>query len=235
VSGPAPALDTPLHTLERGAGSEAEGAVVWLHGLGATADDFVPLVPYLDAPHLRFIFPQAPSRAVTINFGAVMPAWYDIKTLSRGPEREDGDDIREGGAQISALLAAVEAQGIPSERIVLAGFSQGAAMALQVGLRYPRPLAGLLVLSGYLLLEDTLEDEATAANERTAIQFCHGSRDGVVPISAGRATFELLEGGQREALWLDYPMGHEVCDEEVADIKVWLARRLPAAESAAHQ
>jgi len=235
VSDPAPALDTPLQTLERGAGIDAEGAVVWLHGLGATADDFAPLVPYLDAPHLRFIFPQAPSRAVTVNFGAVMPAWYDIKTLSRGPDREDAVDIRAAAAQISALLAAVEEQGIPSERIVLAGFSQGAAMALHVGLRYPRPLAGLLILSGYLVVADTLAGEATAANEQTAMQFCHGSRDGVVPIGAGRATFELLERGGREALWLDYPMGHEVCDEEIADIKAWLAQRLPAGESAAHE
>jgi phospholipase/carboxylesterase len=235
VSGPAPALNTPLQTLERGAGRGAEGAVVWLHGLGATADDFAPLVPYLDAPHLRFVFPQAPSRAVTINFGAVMPAWYDIKTLSRGPEREEAADIRAAGDQLSALLEAVEEQGIPAERIVLAGFSQGAAMALHVGLRYPRPLAGLLILSGYLVLADTLEAEATAANEGTAIQICHGSRDAIVPISAGRATFELLERGARQARWLDYPMGHEVCDEEVEDIKIWLAQRLPARQSPAHQ
>ena len=105
---PAPQLNTPLHYLELGAGCEAQGAVIWLHGLGATAEDFVPLVPYLDAKHLRFIFPQAPMRPVTINFGAVMPAWYDIRTVRRGPGREDAGHIREAGKQLSALIEEVE-------------------------------------------------------------------------------------------------------------------------------
>jgi len=233
VRQPAPALDTPLLHLDLGAGRDAQGAVVWLHGLGATADDFAPLVPYLDAAHLRFIFPQAPMRPVTINFGAVMPAWYDIRTLKRGPERENAEQIREAGRQLSDLLEALEAQGIPAERTILAGFSQGAAMALHVGLRYPRSLAGLLILSGYLVLADTLDEESAPGNAMTPIQFCHGSRDGVVPMSSGRGTFEQLQHPKRDLRWLDYPIGHEVCDEEVADIKAWLAERLPAEESGA--
>ncbi len=167
MSKPAPALDTPLHHLDLGAGHDAKGAVVWLHGLGATADDFAPLVPFLDAPHLRFIFPQAPMRSVTINFGTVMPAWYDIRTLNRGPDREDAEHIRAAGRQVSDLLEALETQGIPANHTILAGFSQGAAMALHVGLRYPRALAGLLILSGYLLLPDTLDREAAPSNGTT--------------------------------------------------------------------
>ena len=172
-------------------------------------------------------------RSVTINFGAVMPAWYDIRTLSRGPDREDAEHIRAAGRQVSDLLEALEAQGIPANHTILAGFSQGATMALHVGLRYPRSLAGLLILSGYLVLPDTLDREAAPSNETTPIQFCHGSRDGVVPMSAGRATFDRLQHPDRHVQWLDYPIGHEVCDEEVVDIKGWLAERLPAAESGA--
>jgi len=231
VSSPSASLSATLQHLDLGASSDARGAVVWLHGLGAGADDFAPLVPYLDAPHLRFIFPQAPLRPVTINFGAVMPAWYDIRTLRRDADREDAEHIRTVSTELRDLLAALEDQGIPAHRIVLAGFSQGAAMALHVGLRYPRPLAGLLILSGYLVIEDSLETEADPANAATAIQFCHGSRDGVVPMASGRASFERLREGDRDLRWLDYPIGHEVCDEEIADIKAWLAERLPAGSS----
>ncbi len=225
---PAPPLDTALHCLELGAGADAQGAVIWLHGLGATADDFAPLVPHLDAAHLRFIFPQAPMRSVTVNFGAVMPAWYDIRTVQRGPDREDSGHIREAGEQLNALLENLGTQGIPASRTILAGFSQGAAMALHVGLRYPRSLAGLLILSGYLVLADSVNEEASAGNKTTPIQFCHGSRDAVVPMNRARATFEELQHPDRDSRWLDYPIGHEVCDEEVMDIRIWLAEHLPA-------
>lgn len=222
-----PAIETHLDFRDIGARNQAQGAVVWLHGLGATADDFVPLVPHLDAPHLRFFFPQAPTRPVTINMGVAMPAWYDIRTIKRGPERESEEHIDEARDALNSILEQLEAQGLPSHRIVIAGFSQGAAMALQVGLRYPRPLAGLLILSGYLVLQDRLADEASAANKSTPIQFCHGSRDPVVPIGAARESFELLEKDPREIRWLDYPMGHEVCDPQIQDIREWLAERLP--------
>ena len=231
MNGPTASLSASLKYLDLGALSDARGGVVWLHGLGASADEFAPLVPYLDAHHLRFIFPEAPLRPVTINFGAVMPAWYDIRTLRRDPDREDEEHIREVAEQLRDLLTAVEGQGIPSHRIVLAGFSQGAAMALHVGLRYPRPLAGLLILSGYLVVAGRLEDEAHHANAATAIQFCHGSRDGVVPMAQGRASYERLQASGRDLRWLVYPMGHEVCDEEVGDIRTWLAEQLPATDT----
>ena len=205
----------------------AQGAVVWLHGLGATADDFVPLVPHLDASHLRFFFPQAPIRPVTVNMGVAMPAWYDIRTIRRGPERENEQHIEEARGDLNAIIEQLEEQGIPSQQIVVAGFSQGAAMALEVGLRYPRPLAGLLILSGYLLRKDQLASAASSANKSTPIQFCHGSRDPVVPMTAARESFELLEKDPRDIRWLDYPMGHEVCDPQVQDIKEWLAEHLP--------
>ncbi|MBJ93747.1 MAG: carboxylesterase [Rickettsiales bacterium] len=225
------AINTTLKHRDLGARDKVQGAVVWLHGLGASADDFVPLVPYLRAPHLRFFFPQAPDRAVTVNRGLRMPAWYDIRTIGRGPERENEADIDETTRLLNPILEQLEAQGVPSERIVLAGFSQGAAMTLHVGLRYPRRLGGLLVLSGYLLLPGRLNAEATAANATTPILFCHGSRDPVVPIAAGRGSFELLAERGQQLQWRDYPMGHEVCDEQIDDIRNWLTERLPEQSS----
>jgi phospholipase/carboxylesterase len=220
-------INTSLRFHNIDAQGRAQGAVVWLHGLGATADDFVPLVPHLDASHLRFFFPQAPTRPVTVNMGVAMPAWYDIRTIRRGPERENEQHIDEARDEINSILEQLETEGIPSQQIVLAGFSQGAAMALQVGLRYPRPLAGMLILSGYLVLKDRLALEAAPANKSTPIQFCHGSRDPVVPIGTARESYLLLEKDPRDIRWLDYPMGHEVCDPQVQDIKEWLAERLP--------
>lgn len=222
-------IETHLSFRDLGAREEVQGAVVWLHGLGASADDFVPLVPYLDAPHLRFFFPEAPIRPVTVNMGMSMPAWYDIRTIKRGPGRENEEHIDEAIGSLNAILEQLEAQGVPSQRIVLAGFSQGAAMALQVGLRYPRPLAGLLILSGYLLLHDRLANESSAANKSTPIQFCHGSRDPIVPIASARDSYEHLKEGPRDIHWVDYPMGHEVCDEQIGHIRSWLHERLPAA------
>ncbi len=221
-------IETNLQFRDLGAREHVQGAVVWLHGLGASADDFVPLVPYLDAPHLRFFFPEAPIRPVTVNMGVSMPAWYDIRTIKRGPERENEEHIDEAMVSLSSILEQLEAQGVPSQRIVLAGFSQGAAMALQVGLRYPRPLAGLLILSGYLLLHDRLASEASTANKSTPIQFCHGSRDPVVPVAAARDSYEHLRQDPRDIHWADYPMGHEVCDEQIGHIRSWLADRLPS-------
>ena len=225
-------IESTLGFRDLGARERVQGAVVWLHGLGATADDFVPLVPYLDAPHLRFFFPQAPTRPVTINMGAAMPAWYDIRTLKRDPERENEQHIDAAVTQLNAIIEQLEEQGVPSTRIVIAGFSQGAAMALQVGLRYPRPLGGLLILSGYLMLHERLIDEASAANKSTPIQFCHGTRDPVVPIAAARDSYEFLSKDPRDIHWRDYPMGHEVCDPQIEDIQRWLAERLPPIEDA---
>lgn len=203
------------------------GSVVWLHGLGADGYDFVPVAPLLCRPDLRFVFPHAPRRSVTINGGYVMRAWYDIRSMERGGDREDPADIAASHIDVAALLDREVARGVPSERIVLAGFSQGAAMALHTGLRYERPLAGLVALSGYLLLEDHVDAEAHAANAATPLFIGHGDRDDVVPIEAGQATFARLRAG-RAADYYSYPMGHEVNTQEVVDLGRWLARWVPA-------
>ena len=220
---------SPLSCVEIEARAPATAAVIWLHGLGASGHDFEPLVPHLGLPHARFIFPHAPAIPVTINGGWVMPAWYDIKSLDRRADREDPAEVRASAARIAALLAREQARGIPSERIVLAGFSQGGAMALHVGLRYPDPLAGLLVLSAYLLVPAALAAEQAAANRATPILFCHGSHDGIVPVAAGRASAARVREAApgRDLRWQEYPIDHEVSPPEIAAIAAWLRERLP--------
>jgi len=196
--------------------------VIWLHGLGASGHDFEPVVPHLNLPHIRFIFPHAPSLPVTINGGMVMPAWYDIRTISKSPDRESEDDIRNSALRVEELIHREEERGVPPDRVVLAGFSQGAAMALHVGLRQKRPLLGVMVLSGYLLLEDMLESEWTDASAEVPIFCGHGTRDGVVPHARGRHAFERVAHPGRDARWADYRMMHEVCPQQIADIGEWL-------------
>jgi phospholipase/carboxylesterase len=200
---------------------------VWLHGLGADGHDFEPVIPLLRRPDLRVTLPHAPGRPVTINMGLVMPAWYDIRSLERGPNRESADDIETSARQIAAFLDQEIQRGVPSERLVLAGFSQGAAMALHVGLRYPEKLAGIISLSGYLVLEDRIAAEASASNCDTPIFMGHGSRDPVVPLQGGQAAHDLLAPG-REVTWADYPMEHEVCPAEIEAVAKWLGTNLPA-------
>lgn len=195
-----------------------KGTIVWLHGLGADGHDFEPLVPVLELPQIRFVFPNARRMPVTINGGFVMRAWYDILTMERVSWRENGQHIRRSAARIAGILD--EAEG-PT---VLAGFSQGAAMALHVAHRYPRTLHGILALSGYLVLEDTLDAEGVAANAATPMFFGHGTADDVVPIQGGKRAYERFRTG-RQAAWHDYPMGHQVSPAEVADIKAWLHAR----------
>lgn len=205
---------------------DATASVVWLHGLGASGDDFEPIVPHLRLPHVRFVFPHAPARPVTINGGYVMPSWYDIRHLDFvGEGRESEDDIRASGAQVAALIEREAARGVPPERTVLAGFSQGGALALHVGHRYPATLAGILVLSGYLVRPGALA-EGHAANADTPLLFGHGRFDDVVPHFAGRLAFEAFARPGRDARWKDYPMGHEVCPEEIGDIAFWLRERI---------
>lgn len=206
----------------------ATAAVVWLHGLGADGYDFAPIVPMLGVPHARFVFPHAPALPVTINGGAVMPAWYDIRALDRSPDREHPEHIRTSAQRIAALLERVIASGIPADRIVLAGFSQGAAMALHVGLRFPETLAGIAVLSGYLVLEDTIRGEWHAANRRTPVFFAHGKHDDIVPIAAGREAYELVgdHGDPAKVSWHELPIGHEVSQEEIGVVAKWLRMRL---------
>ncbi len=203
-------------------------AVIWLHGLGADGHDFAGLVPELDlssCPPIRFIFPHAPSMPVTLNGGYVMPAWYDI----RGADLLSGQDdagIRASELAVQALLAREIARGIPASRIVLAGFSQGSAMALHTGLRYPHTLAGIVALSGYLPLAGTLAAERSQANARTPIFMAHGSQDPVVIPARGQASRELLTGLGYAVQWHSYPMPHSVHPREIEDIAAFLTQVL---------
>ncbi len=203
-------------------------AVIWLHGLGADGHDFAGLVPELDlsgCPPIRFIFPHAPSIPVTVNGGYVMPAWYDI----RGADlliRQDDAGIRSSELAIATLIAREIERGIAPEHIVLAGFSQGCAMALHTGLRYPQTLAGIVALSGYLPLADAFATERSAANTDTPIFMAHGSQDPVVIPARGEASRDLLTGLGYAVQWHSYPMPHSVHPQEIADIAAFLARVL---------
>jgi phospholipase/carboxylesterase len=217
-----------LPCVEVQARGEATAAVIWLHGLGASGHDFEPVVPQLGLDHARFVFPHAPQRPVTINRGMVMPSWYDILTMDRSaPVREDMRQVEETSADVHALIARENARGIPAQRIVLAGFSQGGAIALHVGPRYVEALAGIMVLSAYQLAPSGFAEEAHAANAATELLFCHGSLDPMVPMLGGRTAFETMVADGRPATWYDYPMGHQVCLEELDHIGAWLRTRLP--------
>ena len=203
-------------------------AIIWLHGLGADGSDFVPMVGQFQAagcPPIRFIFPHAPMMPVTVNNGHVMRAWYDIlgADLTR---REDEAGVRASQAAIEELIAAQIARGIASERILLAGFSQGCAMTLQTGLRYPQKLAGMLCLSGYLPLSGAVAAERSPANQDTPIFMAHGTMDPVVPLDRAVAARVSLEGLGYAVEWHDYPMPHAVCPQEVGDISAWMMRVL---------
>ena len=195
-------------------------AVIWLHGLGADGNDFAGLVPELDlagCPPIRFIFPHAPSIPVTLNNGYVMPAWYDILGTEL-VRREDAAGIHHSGLAIEALIANEVARGIPSTSIVLAGFSQGCAMALHSGLRHPAHLAGIMALSGYLPLASTLAAERSAANQATPIFMAHGTQDPMVIISRAEASRDALASLGYQVQWHTYPMPHSVHPHEIADI-----------------
>lgn len=199
------------------------GVVLWLHGLGASGHDFEPIVPYLGLTHVRFVFPHAPRRPVTINGGMVMPAWYDV--IGGGPKGSNSKHIDESRAQIEALLDR-ERRTVPSQRIVLAGFSQGGAVALHVGTRYAHPLAGIMVLSAYELRPDSREEEARDANATTAMLFCHGSHDPLVPATGGKAAHAAHSTPQRDTEWHEFPIAHEVSMPEIEVIGKWLQQRL---------
>lgn len=208
--------------------SPAIASVIWLHGLGADGYDFVPIVDELDLPSTtptRFVFPHASHRPVTINNGFVMRAWYDIRGFG-AMSAEDEAGIRQSDEVIRGFIEREIAAGIPAERIVVAGFSQGGAMALHTGLRYPRTLAGILALSTYLPLRDSLGREASDANRSTPILMCHGHRDPVVPEMAGMLSRDLLVNLGYTVQWKGYAMEHQVCAQEVSDIAAWLKERL---------
>lgn len=206
----------------------ADAAVIWLHGLGADGHDFVPMVQELRLPPtlaVRFIFPHARARPVTINNGFVMRAWYDIKGLGPG-SAEDEAGIRESGDVVRRYIEEENARGVASERIVIAGFSQGGAIALSAALRHPQRLAGVMALSTYLPLRDSLAAEASPANRDVPILMCHGLRDQMVPATLGKASRDMLQGLGYPVEWQAYPMEHSVCMEEVLDISKWLQARL---------
>jgi phospholipase/carboxylesterase len=213
---------TPLETLEIETGAAPRLSIVWLHGLGADGHDFEPLVPELaSSVPLRFVFPHAPQRAVTINGGLRMRAWYDI--LGLGPAAaEDDVGIRASAAAVGALLDREIERGFASDRVVLAGFSQGGAIALHAGLREPRRLAGVMALSAYLPLAATLAAERSPANLRTPILMAHGSEDPIIPLSLAAASRRALDAEGYAVDWHVYPMAHAVCAAEIGAIAAWL-------------
>lgn len=209
----------------------AVAAVILLHGLGADGHDFVPIVGELGLPDtlpVRFVFPHAPLRPVTVNNGFVMRAWYDITAFT--PEgRADKTGTVESSRRIAACIAREQQRGVAPGRVVLAGFSQGGAVALYTGLRYPQRLAGILAMSCYLPFPETLAAAKSTANADVPILLCHGRGDPVVPIGMGLETREELTAQGFTPEWHDYPMQHAVCMEEIADVARWLKLRLAAA------
>jgi len=202
-------------------------AVIWLHGLGADGNDFVPVVKELKLPPLgiRFVFPHAPMRPVTINGGFVMRAWYDI-AYQELAFKEDERGLRESQKLIEELIVRENTRGIPSSRIVLAGFSQGGVLALQTGLRQSKPLAGLMALSSYLPMSPMIEVERNAASNSVPIFMGHGITDNIVPLALGKMSRDTLIKLGYEVDWHQYTIPHSVCPEELADIGVWLKRVL---------
>ena len=222
-------MTTP-ETVELEPAGRADAAVVLLHGLGADGHDFESLVPELripPRPAIRWVFPHAPVRPVTLNGGVRMRAWYDILGLDRrAPQDEPG--IQGSTETAAALIRRENERGVPSDRVVLAGFSQGVAIALFAGLRHPERLAGILALSTYLPLAESLAAQAHPANAAVPIFLAHGRFDPLVPPSLGEGTRDLLLGRGHDVDWRTYPMAHSLCPEEIDDIRAWLLRALPS-------
>ena len=221
-------MSTLLETIELDSAPNPTVSIIWMHGLGADGNDFVPLVKELDlrgCPGIRFIFPSAGTMPVTINNGYVMRAWYDI-LVSDLVRREDESGLRASQQQIEALIAREKARGIPASRIILAGFSQGCAMALQTGLRHAEPLAGLMCLSGYLPLADKTASERAPASVQTPVFMAHGTADPVVSIDRAQQSRDLLTGMGYQVEWHEYRMQHSLCQEEIDDIGAWLKKVL---------
>ena len=220
-----------LQVLEAQTGNPGESPVATIlimHGLGADSRDFVPIAQQLDLSSVgpvRFLFPNAPSIPVTINGGYVMPAWYDILAADL-VKREDEAGLRQSQLQIEAIIANEKARGMPSNRIVVAGFSQGCAMALMVGLRHAETLAGIVGMSGYLPLGSLIAAEHTAASLKTPVFMAHGTRDGVVALPRATASRDALAALGFAVEWREYAMEHSVCPQEVTDIEAFLKRVL---------
>src|SRR4051812_36246591 len=216
-----------METVELQTGPRPDAAVIWLHGLGADGHDFEPIVPELRLPpalQLRFVFPHAPVRPVTLNQGMRMRAWYDILRLDGGAE--DAEGIKASASAVQQLIQEQIKLGINTPRIVLAGFSQGGAIALHTALRYSAPLAGVLALSTYLPLHTKLKEEAGEANRKTPIFMAHGQYDDIIPLARAEQSRKILADAGYDVKWKTYPMPHSVCAEEIADIADFLVRIL---------
>lgn len=217
-----------LDLIEVETGANPVSSVIWMHGLGADGHDFEPLVPELVRPGeraLRFVFPHAPVRPVTLNAGYAMRAWYDIIGIDRR-SKQDEAGIRASHSIVETLIRRENERGIATDRIVIAGFSQGGAMAIYSGTRYPEKLAGIMALSCYMLLDTRFAAERLPANQSTPIFLAHGTQDPVVNPLLGEETRRLLESEGHSVEWRTYPMPHSVCPQEVADIAAWLRRIL---------
>jgi phospholipase/carboxylesterase len=217
-----------LHTIELHPGAEPRATIIILHGLGADGTDFLPIADELKLQAVgpvRYLFPRAPVRPVTINGGQPMRAWYDILSADL-VRREDEAGLRESMAAVSRLIDREVARGVPANRIVLAGFSQGCAITLGAGLRHAHTLAGLAGLSGYLPLSETTAAERHSANALTPVFMAHGRNDGVVSMARGAAGRDLLQSLGQPLEWHDYPMEHSVCMEEVQALQQWLLKVL---------
>lgn len=219
-----------LDAIERETGADPRWSVIWLHGLGADGNDFVPILPELvrrDWPAIRFVFPHAPVRAVTINNGVRMRAWYDIRDLDLA-NRADEQGVLESVAQVTALVDREVARGVPASRIFLAGFSQGGAITLAAGLRRDAPLAGLVGLSTYLPGADAAAAALVEAAKAQPLFMAHGTQDPVVPFAAGEQSAAWMRGHGFGVEFHRYPMPHSVCMEEIRDLGDWMSRRLAA-------
>jgi len=219
-----------LETIERETGADPRWSVLWLHGLGADGNDFVPILPELvrrDWPAIRFVFPHAPVRAVTINNGMRMRAWYDIRDFDLA-NRADEQGVLESIAQVTALIDREVARGVPASRIFLAGFSQGGAITLAAGLRREEPLAGLVGLSTYLPGAHGAAAALVDTAKAQPLFMAHGTQDPVVPFAAGEQSAAWMRGHGFDVEFHRYPMPHSVCMEEIRDLGDWMSRRLAA-------
>jgi len=217
-----------LEKIEISTSDTPDASIIWLHGLGADGHDFEAIVPELNLPDslaVRFVFPHAPYRPITLNNGYVMRGWYDIANLEFG-SKEDMQGIKESSAQIINLIEQEQSRGIESNRIIIAGFSQGGAIALHTGLRYKKPLAGIMALSTYLPLASTLEKEQQFENKDTSIFMAHGLQDDILKFEFGVQSRILLVQNNYSIDWHDYPMAHSICIEEISHIREWLIDKL---------
>ena len=215
----------PLEAIEIETAPDPRASIIWMHGLGADGSDFAPLVDEIELPvAVRYIFPHAPMMPVSINGGYVMRAWYDISDAAI--RREDEAGVRASQQSAEALLAREKARGVAAKRIVLAGFSQGGAIALHTGLRHAERLAGIMALSTYVPLAETLEAEANPANRGVPVFMAHGSADPMIPFARAQASCALLQQQGYAVEWHAYRMQHSVCPQEIADLGAWLRRAL---------